>query len=145
MTANAITNVAIIFGATVMTMIGAMHMAMPTIGYEPSVRDALAPGLREHFYYLGTYAIGGFLFALAGLSLLALGTARAWLASGLLAALWGARSLLEVLYPVELPLFILAHPHPVLLTVMLILTTFYALGALAPAVFVKRRPRGASE
>ena len=126
-------------GGLVVIMIGLAHFLMPTFGYEPAVPAAMDMRASAHFFYLGTYAIGGFLIAFGAISLYTsklADTRTAALFAGLMALMWGWRTVLEILYPVDLRLFILERPTVVLLPVLLALTFVYA----ASAVGLARQP-----
>ncbi len=50
-------------GGLVVIAIGLAHFFLPTFGYDPAIPAAMDAGSGAHFFYLGTYAIGGFLIA----------------------------------------------------------------------------------
>jgi hypothetical protein len=125
---------ALIIGGLLTAMIGIGHIFMPTLGYDRSVSMAMEPAIREHFYYLGTYAICAFLLSLAFLSIYfsRIEYSRASLVVGsVLAVLWIARAILEFIYPVEIRIFFLQTPHGVLLSVVVFLAFIYSFSALS--------------
>lgn len=140
--------VALLVGGLLTAMIGIGHIFMPTAGYDSSVPLAMEPVIREHFYYLGTYAICAFLLSLAFLSIYfsRLEYPRASLVvCSVLAVLWVARTILEFLYPVEIRIFFLQKPHGVLLPVIAFLAFIYSISALKSWVLGARRTNHSSE
>lgn len=124
---------ALLVGGLLTAMIGIGHIFMPAAGYDSSVPLAMEPAIREHFYYLGTYAICTFLLSLGFLSIYfsRFEYPRASLVVGsVLAVLWVARAILEFIYPVEVRIFFLATPHSVLLPIILFLAVIYTISAL---------------
>ncbi len=114
--------------------IGLSHFAMPNLGYTPDAIAAVPDAQRDHFVYLGTYAIGTFLVSLAVMTFFADPTSsnalhRTFL--GLMVAVWGTRLVLELIYPVTLSLFFLFDPHPVLLVAILLIWAGYILAFTA--------------
>jgi hypothetical protein len=129
-------------GGLVVIAIGLAHFFLPTFGYDPAIPAAMDPGSGAHFFYLGTYAIGGFLIAFGIISLYTsklADTRTAALFAGLMALMWGWRTALEIIYPVELRLFILDRPTLVLLPALAALTIVYACSALGLGL-ARRRP-----
>lgn len=47
---------------------------------------------------------------------------------GLMVVTWWARLMLELIYPVELSLFFVADPHPMLIPVLLVIAAGYTVG-----------------
>jgi len=124
---------ALLIGGLLTAMIGIGHIFMPTVGYDSAVPQAMEPAIREHFYYLGTYAICAFLLSLAFLSIYfsRLEYPRASLVVGsVLAVLWVARAILELIYPVEIRIFFLKTPHGVILLVTVFLAFIYSISAI---------------
>lgn len=118
---------------TLLLMIGLGHILMPTLGYEPATPEGMSESVRNHFYYLGTYAISGFLLSLGLLSHLFSWAPSTWASrvfSVVMTSLWVARLGLEFVYPVDLPIFILATPHPWLVLVLVCITAAFAMAAL---------------
>lgn len=110
-------------------VIGLAHFLMPTFGYDPAVPAEMSARYTAHFFYLGTYAIGGFLVASGVISLYTselADTSTAALFAGLMTLVWGWRTALEVIYPVDLRLFVLDRPTVVLLPTLAALTIVYA-------------------
>ena len=123
-------NVALTVSGLMVLAIGLAHFAMPSLGYAPEVIAAVPDAQRDHFVYLGTYAIGTFLVSFGVMTMLvdpmrADGMHRAFL--GLMVMVWGARIVLEVIYPVTLSLFFVSHPHPALIVALLVIWAGYAL------------------
>jgi len=121
-------------GGAVTLAIGVMHFFMPTWGYDSGIPMSMSAPIREHFYYLGTYAISGFLLALGSFSLYLANrkvTDVARVFSGVMLAFWILRTSLELLYPTELTLFVLERPVFVLLPTMIITALSYGLGLIA--------------
>jgi hypothetical protein len=114
---------------------------MPSIGYDSSLSLAVAPAVREHFYYLGTYAIYVFLLSLAFLSIY-FSRFEYPLASlvvgSILAVLWVTRAILEFIFPVEFKIFFLQTPHSVLLAVIVFLAFIYSISAIKAWVVTGR-------
>ena len=109
-------------------IIGIVHFALPGYGYRAADLAEIPLLQREHFVYLGTYAIGSFLIAFGVMTLrFARGPASgdAALFFGLMSGVWALRTVLELLYPVALPLFVVATPHPALLTTTALVTLAY--------------------
>lgn len=112
-------------------LIGLAHFVMPSLGYDAGDLAVIPEAQRDHFVYLGTYAIGTFLVSFGVLTLLADPCRPSRLEKvffALMAFVWGARFVLELLYPVDLSLFILSNPHPVLLATVLLIWAGYGLG-----------------
>jgi predicted anti-sigma-YlaC factor YlaD len=93
---------ALLFGGAATAMIGVGHIFMPAAGYAPSIAQGMTPDVRDHFYFLGTYAICGFLLSFATLSLYfsaqRYGPASLVVCS-VLAMFWSGRVVLELIYP----------------------------------------------
>jgi hypothetical protein len=133
MRAERLMRLAMLVGGILTAVIGVGHIFMPTIGYSGSVAATMDPVVRDHFYYLGTYAICAFLLSFAALSIYfsRLDSSRAALAvCSVLAVFWIARVVLEVCYPVELGIYFLRHPHRVLLPVIVFLAFIYSKAAV---------------
>ncbi len=114
-----------------MLAIGLAHFLMPTIGYAPSDLAAIPAPQKEHFVFLGTYAIAFFLVSFAVMTLMADQRAPTWQMTvflGLMTVVWCARFVLEILYPVTLPLFFAPEPHAMLLAAILIIWAAYVVG-----------------
>lgn len=109
------------------------HFVMPTLGYDAGDILAIPALQRDHFVYLGTYAIGSFLLAMSGLTLYFAVRApgpEALVFFRVMAAVWVGRVLLEFLYPVDLRIFFLARPHGVLLAVTGLIAAGYLLASV---------------
>lgn len=117
-------------GGIITMIIGFGHIFMPTAGYEDTVIFSMAPAIRDHFYYLGTYAICIFLLALGFISIyfsrieLSIHTI---IISSILAILWIGRTILEFIYPVEIKIFMLQKPHNALRIVISTLALLYSI------------------
>ena len=123
---------ALIFGGAVTAAIGIGHIFLPTAGYEPSVAQSLAAPVRDHFYYLGTYAICSFLLGFAALSFYFAGrvhNSATAMVCAVSAFFWLARFGLELVFPVDLPIFFLERPHAVLTAVTAVVTLCYLAAA----------------
>jgi len=116
-------------GALVLA-IGVGHAFLPTLGYPTSATDGMSRAAEDHFYFLGTYAIGTFLLAFAALSFIH--STRPSLAfSTAMAAVWIARLALEFAYPVDVQIFLLRHPHPPIAAMLAIIATAYTTASIA--------------
>ena len=123
-------------GGLVTLAIGLAHLLFPAAGYDRAIPDGMPPPVRAHFYYLATFAIAAFLLALGSISVLfsrLTHVPSAALIACILAALWTARFGLELLYPVDVSLFFLAHPSSLLLPVIGTLAALYAIPAILNA------------
>jgi hypothetical protein len=115
-------------------LIAVGHVFMPAWGYPESVRREMTGAVKEHFYYLGTYAICTFLFAFAVLTFYhsrLVGTRATLVFSGTMAAVWWLRVALEFSYPVDVPIFFLDDPHPVLVPVLMIIASAFTTATAA--------------
>jgi len=120
-------------GGVLTLAIGLAHLLFPGVGYNHAIPDSMPPPVRAHFYYLATYAIAAFLLSLGSISVLFSRLKHlpsAALVACVLAALWTARFGLELLYPVEVPLFSVARPGTVLLPVIGALAGLYLTAAV---------------
>lgn len=103
---------------------------MPSFGYTAEALAAVPELQRDHFVYLGTYAIGTFLVAFGILTLLSDPRHQSTMETafwGLMIIVWGTRLVLELIFPVNLPLFFLNEPHlPLLAAFVLILLGYIA-------------------
>ena len=120
-------------GGIITMCIGLAHIFMPEFGYSEDISSSMNLNTREHFYYLGTYAIAGFLLTLGGLSVYfsrTENTKNSAVVGLFLAVLWILRAILEFLYPVELPIFLLDAPHLALLPVITFLALSYSIGVV---------------
>lgn len=109
--------------------IGIMHFFMPTLGYDPADLRAIPEAQREHFAYLGTYAIGSFLVALGLITMVLAPRLRASDAAflfSLMTIVWGLRAAMELVWPVDLRLFVLDYPTTVLLPIQVLIFVLYA-------------------
>ena len=132
-----LTSVSLRVAGVLVTTIGVGHIFMPTFGYRGAVPSGMEPAIREHFYFLGTYAICCFLLGFGVLTLMASKEPRAratQLFSGVMTGVWAFRFVLELRYPVSVPIFFLEDPHPSLMVILATIT-----GAFALAAFSARR------
>lgn len=124
---------ALCIGGLFTALIGIGHIFMPTLGYDNAVAATMTQDIRDHFYYMGTYAICVFLLSFAFLSLY-FSSLRYPYASlvvcSVLAVFWISRAVFELLYPVELRIFFLEQPHNVLMPVTLFIALIYSVSAL---------------
>lgn len=141
MTGLTLPRMAILVAGFMVLAIGIAHFFMPDFGYAGEDLNSVPQAQREHFVYLGTYAIGLFLVSLAVLTILA-GKVRPTLQMtvflGLMTAVWGGRLVLELLFPVTLPLFFLNNPHPVLAATILVIWLAYGIGFVSCLRTVRR-------
>lgn len=127
--------------------IGIGHIFMPSLGYEPEVPAGMTTVVRDHFYYLGTYAICLFLLAQGFVSIYASRVQHrdvSIVICTVFAIVWIGRMILEVIYPVRLRLFFLADPTAVLFPVICVIAFTYTIGSIA--FFIqKRKPEHAEQ
>ena len=119
-------------GGILTLAIGVAHLWFPGAGYARAIPDAMPAPVRDHFYYLATFAIATFLLSLGPISVLfsrLTHVPSASLVACVLATLWSARFALELLYPVEVSLFSVAHPSAVLLPVIGMTAALYLTSA----------------
>jgi len=119
-------------GGLVTVAIGLAHLLFPGSGYSHNIPDSMPPAVRAHFYYLATYAIATFLLSIGSISVLFSRlnhVPSAVLIACVLAVLWTARFGLEILYPVEVRLFVMARPSVILLPLIGVLAAFYLASA----------------
>lgn len=124
-------SLSLLTGGIITTIIGIAHIFMPEYGYPESISKAMEPNVGEHFYYLGTYAICGFLLTLGGLSIYfskIKNIKNSVVVGFFLSLLWIFRAILEYIYPVDLPIFFLKAPHGALFSVILFLAICYTIG-----------------
>lgn len=121
-------------GGVILLFIGVMHIFMPEFGYPPNIAEQMQESVRAHFYYLATYAIGSFLMTFGFLSLYFSKLTHPQKNSLIFAlsqvVLWSTRSVLEVIYPVTVPIFFLAEPTRLLLPVTISVTAIYLFGSI---------------
>jgi len=141
MTGLSLPRVAIVGAGLMVLAIGIAHFFMPAFGYAGEDLSSVPQVQREHFVYLGTYAIGLFLVSFAILTIMA-GKVRPTLQMtvflGLMTIVWGGRLVLELLFPVTLPLFFLSNPHPVLAATILVIWLAYGIGFVAYLRTIRR-------
>lgn len=130
-----------IVGGVVTGMIAIGHIFMPEFGYDKIVPQAMEYSVREHFYYLGTYAVCLFLMVFSALSLFFSGFKYPKATSvvcTMLFVFWCGRTVLEVVYPVNLKIFFLDNPHVVLLPVISTLCAVYFVSTVKSWYLVRR-------
>ena len=110
--------------------IGVGHAFLPTLGYPTSATAGMSRAAEEHFYYLGTYAIGMFLLGFALLSFIS--STRPSLAfSTVMTMVWTIRLVLEFAYPVDIQIFLLQRPHTIITPVLAAIAAAYITASLA--------------
>lgn len=142
MLSDRVTNIATRAAGLMVLAIGLAHMAMPSFGYAPNVLAAIPEPQRDHFVFLGTYAIGFFLLSFGVTTLFADPRSRNTLETvffGSMVVVWGARLLLEFIYPVDLSLFFVANPHPMLVAAISLIWAGYIVGFLSRVLRTDRR------
>jgi hypothetical protein len=120
-------------GGIITLSIGLAHLFFPSVGYDRAIADGMPPAIRDHFYYLATYAIAAFLLSLGAISVL-----FSWLRhlpsaitiACVLAVLWSARFVLELAYPVEVGLFVMSRPSSLILPTIGLLAILYTVAVL---------------
>lgn len=118
-----------IAGALVL-LIALSHFLLPTLGYRPDDLAAIPTAQRAHFVHLGTYAIGSFLLTFAIVTWAAARAPDQPLARlffALMTLTWSFRLWLELQFPVDLSLFVITRPHPLLATVIGCIAACYGL------------------
>ena len=135
--------VALRIGGLLTTAIGLMHIFVPTTGYSTSIASAMQSEIRDHFYYLATYAICTFLLTLGFISIYISKIKfahTAFVICTALGILWIGRAILEIQYPVRVSLFFLEKPTMVLLPVIIFIAATYSTGAILYMARQKNRP-----
>jgi len=130
--------IALLTGGILTTAIGIAHIFIPSLGYSDNIVVNMNTEIRNYFDYLATYAICAFLLTLGFLSIYfsRLTYPRAsFVVCSTLSVLWIARLVLELKYPVEIPLFVMQRPTVVLLPVIAFIATLYS---VASVVYVKQ-------
>ena len=121
-------------GGAIALVLGAAHFFLPSWGYDRLVLQSIPEIPRDHFVYLGTYAIGLFLVSVGVMSFhfAKVGDSQtAKLFAALQAAFWAARVLLEVLYPSHLQIFFLSDPAVALSAISAIASISYSAAFIA--------------
>jgi Mn2+/Fe2+ NRAMP family transporter len=116
-------------GGTIALVIGVAHFFLPTWGYDGALLETVPEAPRDHFVYLGTYAIGMFLLIAGIMSIHLAGvaaTSTATLFALLQTAFWADRFILEVSFPSRLRIFFLSEPATALMLVSAIACVSYA-------------------
>lgn len=133
MTMAGLTNIATRISGLLVLAIGLAHFVLPTLGYSAADLEAIPALQRDHFVYLGTYSIAFFLVSFGVMTLLADRHAPnrpITVFLGLMVIVWCARLVLELLYPVELSLFFVPKPHPMLIATLTVIAAGYIVGFL---------------
>jgi hypothetical protein len=123
-------------GGVVTLSIGLAHLFFPRFGYDSAIPDGMPAAIRDHFYYLATYAIAAFLLSLGTISMLFSRldhVPSAIAVACVLAVLWSGRFLLELAYPVEVGLFAVSRPSSLILPAIGVMALLYVLAVLANA------------
>jgi hypothetical protein len=123
-------------GGAIALAIGGAHFLLPTFGYDQDLLRSIPKVPRDHFVYLGTYAIGIFLVIAGVMSLFfaqVRGGSGAQLFAGAQAAFWAARIVLELIFPSRLQIFFLSDPPIALCAASAVACTGYAVAFLAAA------------
>ena len=130
--------VALLVGGILTTFIGVGHIFMPTHGYSSAIPSSMTSEMRDHFYYLATYAICAFLLTIGFLSIYfsQMDSPKiSFVVCAVLSLLWVVRALLEFIYPVEIKIFFMDRPTVILLPVI---STIAAIYTAAVINYVKR-------
>jgi hypothetical protein len=117
-------------GALVLA-IAAGHAVLPTLGYAPSASAGMTGAARDHFYYLGTYAIGAFLLGFAVLTFVHSARPPSLAFPAVMTAVWTLRLALELAYPVDLRIFVLDRPTTVIAPVLVTIAAAFATATVA--------------
>lgn len=123
-------------GGVITLTIGLAHLLFPSAGYDRTISESMSPLIRDHFYYLATYAIAAFLLSLGTISLLfsRLNHLPSAIAIAcVLAVLWSARFILELAYPVEVALFVVPRPSTLIVPTIGLLAVLYIFAVLTNA------------
>jgi len=123
------------------TLIGLVHIFMPTLGYEESIPKSMPKELADHFYYLGTYAICTFLLTLGFISIYASGLKYpdvSFTLSVAFSLLWISRAIFERIYPVRLKLFFLDTPTYILLPFISVIALIYCFGMVSYVLKIRK-------
>ena len=119
-------------GALVL-VIAVGHAFLPTLGYPPSASAKITGAARDHFYYLGTYAIGVFLLGFAVLAFVHSTRPPNLTFPLVMTAVWTVRLVLELAYPVDIPILVLDRPTMVITPVIITIAVAFATAAVAGA------------
>lgn len=131
-------------GGLLVLVIGIAHVFLPTWGYSPQVTLGMSSAAKEHFYFLGTYAICSFLLAFGVLAIVHSKHVESNAAQAfacVMALVWTTRVMLELSYPVEVRLFVFDNPHPVLVFVLATIAMSFTLAAVSLSVSTRARRR----
>ena len=127
-------------------LIGIGHIFMPSLGYTEIATQGMTEQAKEHFYFLGTYAICTFLLAFGALTLshaLNPKEMHTLIFSAILSIVWLIRLALQFAYPVQVPIFGLEHPHPILVPVLSVIAAAFVIATIA-GILVSHERRKAS-
>lgn len=130
------------FGGLIPFAIGVAHLFLPSYGFDRSVLDGFSAEIRNHFVYLSLYAIASFLlcFGFFSFYMSFRPVSEATAVFNLLMVLvWGTRTLLEVLYPVELALFQVQNPTGNILFTTSLATSLYLASFVMTMVVLQRK------
>lgn len=132
---------ALLIGGIATMAIGIAHIFMPSLGYDSDVASSMSAEIRNHFYFLATYAICSFLLTLGFLSIYFSKLTypdASFVVCAVLSVLWIARLMLELKYPVEVRLFVVDRPSTVLLPVIAAIAILYSVATVGYAVRQKQ-------
>lgn len=122
--------------------VGIMHLFLPSFGFDDAVLAQFTPASRSHFVDLALYAIAVFLLAFAFLTFYfaaRVESSGAIVFSVVQSVVWVLRSILEVIFPVEIALFGMTGLSPRILGVSIAAALLYAVSVY----FAVRARRGA--
>jgi hypothetical protein len=128
-------------GGIITLAIGLAHLFFPSAGYNRSIPDSMSPVVRDHFFFLATYAIAAFLLSIGTISVLFSRLSHlpsAITIASVLAVLWSVRLALELAFPVEVALFIVPRPSSLILPTIGLMAALYVAAVLmnAPKLFI---------
>lgn len=129
---RALTTVSLRMAGGLLLLIGVGHMFMPEWGYAPSAVAGMSDLVEEHFYHLGTYAIGSFLLAFGIMSFVHArqpGSESTLAFTAVMGLVWVFRVALEFHYPVRVRIFMLHNPHPVLAPFLILIAGCFGVAA----------------
>ncbi len=124
----------LLVGGVLILLIALMHAFLPEFGYPSYISEQMPAEVSGHFYFLGTYAIGSFLLTLSFLSFyfsLSAPSQTAFVFALSQVVLWSLRTVLEIIYPVTVPIFFLAEPTILILPAVAMIVFVYLVGSAA--------------
>lgn len=108
--------------------IGIAHFFMPVFGYDAKDLAEVPYVQRNHFVNLGAYMIGSFLVSFAVMTFMVdirKPNVKVLVFLGLMVFVWAWRVVLELIFPANLPLFLLTNDHIGLMVVLPIIWIGY--------------------